>query len=228
MKHVVEIELTSWCNRHCHHCGHINMTRRKGIMTWATFHATLALCQLLGQTTVGLHHYGESTLHPHWLDMADACGDYGIKPWLYTNGDLLDEGVIAKMRDFTWDHIVISSHAPIERRIWLHALLIREGIPATFQAATNDSGYVSIAGQVEFYNPADHGQPPLVNPAEHCRFLHDEYACVLWNGDLVPCCFDYEGRAVFGNVHDGDAVTKRAAPFNAICSRCPGHPGNVI
>jgi radical SAM protein with 4Fe4S-binding SPASM domain len=41
--------------------------------------------------------------------------------------------------------------------------------------------------------------PMLVGPRYPCEFLWKN-GVVLWNGDVVPCCMDFDGKAVLGNL----------------------------
>ena len=50
---------------------------------------------------------------------------------------------------------------------------------------------------------------------------------LIWNGDLVPCCVDYEGHGVFGNIMDANVLELKTPAFS-LCDTCPGHPGNVV
>lgn len=226
MKFITQIELTNICNRRCKFCGQVNMTRTKGCMSESTLLRCLTVMQGLGQETVGLNHYGESTLHPQFLDFAWICNDFGVKPWLYTNGDLITEEFLAKMALIDWHKLVISNHAPVERRLELQKLCIQHGIPVEVQMIPEE-GMLSIAGQVPVDGAGDAGMAPLVDPSNHCGFLTRETACVLWNGDLAPCCFSYNGTEVFGNIHD-EHVLDLKSPVWPLCSQCPGHPSNIV
>lgn len=226
MRHIVQIEPTNRCTRKCHYCGHMNMTRDKGLMSMETFQNALALCVEFEQTEVGLNHYGESLLHPQIVEMAVECNRVGISPWLYTNGDLLTDLMIRGLSVVRWSGFTISFHAPLERRIELFMKCQASGIPAHYQAGNGENA-LSIAGQVPFENPSDAGQPPLADPMNHCRFLRDEMGIVLWDGRLVPCCFDYDAKGTFGSVNHPGALKQRPTVF-PVCAKCPGHPANIV
>ena len=68
-----------------------------------------------------------------------------------------------------------------------------------------------------------------------CNTLREQFG-ILWNGDVVLCCADYDGRTVMGNVHDtplrhilaGDACGAVRAGFDRLrvvhhhCRTCLG------
>ncbi len=50
------------------------------------------------------------------------------------------------------------------------------------------------------------------NPELRAKFLNkpctDIYhqIGIYWNGDIVPCCYDVDGKAIMGNLHDNDLI----------------------
>ena len=198
------------------------MTRPKGYMDRTTFIRCLEVLDTLDQTTVGIQHYGESMLHPDFIDFVDTMVDWGIRPRLHTNGDFVTERMYDTLRKMD---VVISGHMkPEECRTMAHALRA-EGINAFWQSSVAD-GAISIANQVRTDD-----LPFLENPATQCNYITQDVAIVLWNGDLVPCCMCYDSTQqngeVFGNIHDlccYDLTT----PVIPLCSQCPGHPNGFI
>jgi hypothetical protein len=222
MKQIVQIELTNHCNRRCSYCGQMNMTRPKGFITMDTIRRCVAVLAQLKQATVGLNHYGESLLHPQLIDIITELNANNVAPWLYTNGDLL----LPRMKELAslrLHNLVISGHAPDQQRAELAKLCHALGLKAQVQKQVKP-GALDIAGQIS--SPK---QPIMADPAKHCKFLRDELLIVLWNGDLVPCCFDYDGKNVVGNINApiGDAL-KFAAKPSALCGQCSGHPANIV
>lgn len=180
----------------------------------------------LGQTTdVGLNHYGESLMHPGFLFILNMMNAKGITPWLYTNGDYLTDHMIERIAKAKLSHLVISGHIIRARRVEVHNKCVKVGINAFYQDDFNAENILSIANQVE--GGCDRGNPPLTDPMNHCKFLKEQCAIVLANGDLAPCCCDYDGKGVFGNIMDVDAINLNPKEFS-ICKQCPGHPGNVV
>jgi hypothetical protein len=226
MKSILQIELTNHCNRRCAYCGQVNMTRKKGFMTDETLTSCISVLQTLKQASIGVHHYGESLLHPKFLPFLRRFVDGGITPWINTNGDFLSDEMIEGISQIKGCSVTISGHAEehIRRELWQKC--VNKGIKAWWQkdVGTNAS---NIAGQVPFDTAFDKSYPALKDPMNHCRFLKDQIGIVLFNGDLVPCCFDYDGVGVFGNINDENAASLNPRACK-ICLTCPGHPGNVV
>jgi len=227
MKRIVQIELTNVCNRRCAYCGIPIMKRKKGYMSLEVFDRCMWVLNQLGQDSVGLHHYGESTIHPDYVGRVRRANAAGVKPFIYTNGDLLTDELIAELAKCQLSSLTISGHMPRGPRQALWKKCVDAGIsPAYWQVDMELENTIGLAGQVE--GPMqDIGKEPLKDPEKHCRFLVEEQAIVLWNGDLVPCCVDYDGVGVFGNIMD-EKVLELKTPAFKLCDTCPGHPGNVV
>lgn len=225
MKEIVQIELTNHCTRKCAYCGQTNMTREKGYMAIETFKQCLLHLKLLNQKVVGLNHYGESLLHPKLTEILHLCNQDFVLPWLYTNGDKLDDRMIQKLSAFKFKHLIISGHIPKEKRLGLWQKCCEAKIPAFWQVDMEAQNVSNLAGQIDFPQAKDANLPPLADPITQCSFLTQEKHCVLWNGDIVACCFDYNGADVLGNVNDPELPQTRVVN---ICHKCPGHPSNII
>ena len=57
--------------------------------------------------------------------------------------------------------------------------------------------YDNWAGEVSGKSELDKGD---------CYFLNKNYVSVLWNGDIVPCCMDYNGNHIIGNISNLDKI----------------------
>ena len=221
MKSIVQIELTNHCNRTCSYCGQVNMKRKRGFMAAKTFTRCVGILRWLKQTSVGLNHYGESLLYPYLIENIRELNEAGVVPWLYTNGDLLDEDTIKALASVRLEHLTISGHMPTQQRIELMVRCRAAGINAMWQVDLNDENTLDLAGQVN-----DQKLLPLLKPAESCGFLKHEKAIVLWDGTLVPCCFDYDGLLPFGSIFDEDVLSLKPSA-GKLCDTCSGHPANL-
>ena len=83
--------------------------------------------------------------------------------------------------------------------------------------------YCNIANQIDLKNHPDTKKKILTDPMTQCKFLREEQGVILWNGDLVPCCYDYDGIGVYGNVLDPDFSLDIVPKVFRICKQCPGH-----
>ena len=223
MKNIVQIELTNHCNRHCNYCGNRLMKRPRGFADDRLIDRCIEVMQQLGQTSVGLNHYGESLLHPKLIEYIARFNAGGITPFLYTNGDLLTDDLIDQLATVRIDPLVISFHMEREKRIALW-YKCKDRFPSFWQPE-DSSSFINLAGQIPIEFAPD-GGPPLTDPARQCMFITQKRGIVLWNGDITVCCPDYEGYGVFASIYDDNILDIDPVPFS-LCKTCPGHPGNV-
>jgi radical SAM protein with 4Fe4S-binding SPASM domain len=85
----VWIELTNVCNLSCPLCPHSSMKREQGMMDFNRYKRIID--EIAGNVReLTLHHFGESTLHPDFIEMASYAYSSGICPIiLSTNGTTL-------------------------------------------------------------------------------------------------------------------------------------------
>lgn len=227
MKRIVQIELTNFCNRACFYCGNPIQTRKKGFISFEIIDRCIEVLKNLNQTSVGLNHYGESLLHKNFISIVKKMNDNNIIPWLYTNSDLIDDNMIEKMKALKFESITMSGHRDQNELIEVWTKMNSAGIPNVWWQHPVAPGSVSIANQVPTEFSLDKGLPPLQDPINHCKFLRDEECIVLWDGSLVPCCFDFDGKGIFGNVMDENCLELKSGVFG-LCCQCPGHPSNIV
>jgi len=200
------------------------MKREKGFMDWRTFERTVEFLKYAPppDNTVGLHHFGESLLHPDLNSFLQYLEDRGINWRLSTNGRLLQE---VEIRDMLLKHkglLVISMENGSD--IKSVNLLIQEKAQEKSQLrillqtfGDTDMSKV-MAGEYEIFHTTKHSWAKKGHGEyEQCCFLNQNWAAVLWNGTIVSCCFDMEGEAVIGHVNNPQHLKNR--PWR-LCPTC--------
>jgi len=67
-----------------------------------------------------------------------------------------------------------------------------------------------VVGPYERQSSAPYSAAEIASDRPFCNEALEKLT-VLWDGSLVPCCYDYDGRMVFGNVAEGiDTVWQSA------------------
>jgi MoaA/NifB/PqqE/SkfB family radical SAM enzyme len=87
----VAIEITNACNLRCTMCNLVAMKRRPRVMRLEVFQRIIDQCAAIGVDNVRLHTYGETLLHPQLPEMLRYAVDTGLKVWISTNAQMLDE-----------------------------------------------------------------------------------------------------------------------------------------
>lgn len=217
---IYQIETTNHCNATCSYCPHSIMKRPKGFISNETFEKCM---MLLDNNYVALHHFGEPFLHPNLSNFIKAAHDYMVKVEFSTNGGCTVRARIEDVMDANPYRIRIAydAFAPIifikdvltynkDTIVNLHSV---DGYLSEKKAFNNFAGAIKRKSEVK----------------GECYFKKYGFVVVLWNGDIVPCCQDYEGKDVLGNVHDKDIEEKienrlyhNSKKSYSICRKCTG------
>jgi hypothetical protein len=175
-------------------------------MPEAVFARVLYWLREFRQDTVHLHHFGESTLHPRFLEYVDRISDVVAGVYVSSNGVGVTRELVRGMKLAGLTRLALSIHRPeVVQRVarWCED----EGLP--YEWATGAIiGTHNWAGQVEGRNTVTYA----------CHFLEDDKCVVLSDGRLVACCIDAEGESARGSVFD-DLRAVAFAPFR-LCASC--------
>jgi pyruvate-formate lyase-activating enzyme len=87
----VAIEITNACNLRCTMCNLVAMKRHPRVMKLSVYQRIIDQCAALGVENVRLHTYGETLLHPNLEEMLRYVTEKGLKVWISTNAQMLDE-----------------------------------------------------------------------------------------------------------------------------------------
>lgn len=204
---IYQIELTNFCNSACSWCGNRYMKRTRGFMNWDTFKHTVnyLMREPPPGGVVGLHHFGESLLHPQLPDFLEYLKHKNINWRLSTNGRLLKQAEIREMLLNYSGLLVISMEngADLED---INALILEKK-----QRNSQLQILLQTFGEIDFYRLVP-GNYEILRVARHswaksghgdytrCCFLFWDWVCVLWDGTIVSCCMDMEGEAKLGHV----------------------------
>lgn len=219
------IEPTNVCNLNCCICPANNrMKRKRGYMSLELFQKTVDGAESLEHLC--LHNWGEPLLNRDIFKMIGFAHNKGIQYIVFnTNGTLLDDNTVNRILDSPLNILRISidgnpdtyqqvrgiDFSTVEKNI-LNLIKKRD--------KTNSALEIGIVMVVDeqtekdtsaFYNKwtnaADHirFQPKLIHSkrTECCPELFGKNygrMVVLWDGSVIPCCVDYDGKLQMGNV----------------------------
>jgi MoaA/NifB/PqqE/SkfB family radical SAM enzyme len=220
------LELTNACNLKCTFCptGNGRMRRPKGLMSEDTFHAALAGAGPL--EFVLLFQWGESLLHPRFLELARAARAHGARTLLTTNATLLDERRVDAVLDAGIDRVTVSvdgdarTHeavrgVPLERTLAGLRRLVAARDARRSPTAVDVS--MVVAPETESATAAfrerfaagsraevDRVQAiPLLTRGRRrtrCREPWRGGLVVLQDGRVTVCCVDHDGELAVGDV----------------------------
>lgn len=232
MKHprIYQLETTNYCNARCNYCPHTKMKRTFGCASFEVVEKVYDYCKEIGQDYIALHHMGEPLLHPKIDSIIELFEKGGIRTEFSTNGALLvkhgkkvlDAG-LTRLRiavDFNYKSDMyiqnIKSFLKLSKdyktEIRLHTI---EGNDIEIfkgynpKAILENKNFDNWAGAVD-------GESNLA-PSNECYFRKHNYVVVLWDGRIVPCCMDYDGQHIIGNIN-----TIRSMGENKATKLCQG------
>jgi radical SAM protein with 4Fe4S-binding SPASM domain len=218
---TVGIETNNTCNLECICCPvPKEMKREKGYMEFETFKKIIDLNPEIQR--VYLTNWGEPLIHPDIIEMIHYAHSRGKQTALTTNGTLLDKSLTRELlesgldiikfsvdggketyqrvRGFPYEKIesyilhFIQMRNDLKKKTWVEVsmLIFNETtaeIDSFFIRWKNKADFVNI--QPKFFTITKKNYTP-------CRELW-RIMVVLWNGDVVPCCVDFDGTIVIGN-----------------------------
>jgi len=101
----VAIEITNSCNLRCTMCNLIEMKRHPKFMSMEVYRKTVDRCAELGVTSVRLHTYGETLLHPKLPEMLEYAKARGLTVWISTNAQLLTGNIARRILESGVDFV---------------------------------------------------------------------------------------------------------------------------
>ena len=184
------------------------MTRKKGYMTFELF--AKILVQVEGMTLV-LHHSGESFLHKELFDMIRYAKAKGFTVRLTTNGTMLDRDNYDIFRTGL-DVLNISLYDNADKitLAYIQRDLMKSNTKITVNSL-NLKKLKTVLADEKIYRPTISwsGRVDVKTRRRlkvYLRALLGKPLCqmspgILWDGTVVPCCFDFNGDLALGNIN---------------------------
>lgn len=216
------IEPTNKCNLACQHCQRPDMTRNIGEINIDLYKRIIN--ENLSIAHVLLVCLGEPLMHDGIIEMINYAGNKNIKPMIITNGALLTNSMVDKLLGSNLHSIAFSIDGVgksyekirlinyevirrnirnfIERKRLLNKNIYTEIIMTVSENNEEDVKYV----EKEWKSYVDHItlQPEIVyagiKRVRRCKEIYRGNLIVFWDGTVVPCCVDFDGRIRIGNV----------------------------
>ena len=228
----IRLENTNGCNAHCVICPREALTREKGIIDPALVEKIVDECVGRNVKKFTLQGFGEPLLDKHFCQSMRLIKDRLDCPtFTVSNGALITPELAAELVDCGLDKIKISFygtnkkeyekiHARLDydktvqgimhlvkaKRTARSPMIIRlqyigklwRFIPFLFQWLGKTSvGYNTL------HNYGGGRSYKSTNGKAHaCPILAQPILQVLWTGEVVPCCYDFNGTMVLGDLRE--------------------------
>lgn len=231
----LSFETTTACNSRCITCPMYEITRPKGHMSDALFHKLIKEGKEFGIDYYQPYMNGEYFTSPKAYERLDYMEKEGVKVWLFTNAELIDVDRLVKYKcikrmncslnaatketydkimrrpDFervkrNTENLIKKAKFKVTVSMVLNALNANEVdlFEKMWGKRASIFNYVNYGGARESYSEKD----KLVR---HCRKVSYTIT-VLWDGRVNLCCFDYDGKMIFGDLNKdslGDIYRRR-------------------
>lgn len=218
---TIGIETNNTCNLTCIHCPtNREMKRKKGYMELETFKKIIDLSPEVGR--VYLTNWGEPLIHPKIVEMIRYAHIKGKQTALTTNGtvlhksltrELLESGLniikfsvdgckktYEKIRGFPYEKLesnilqFFQMRNELKKHTWVEVSMVM--FNETFTEI--DSFFKKWKKHADFVNI----QPKFLTIKKKIPSLCKDLwriLVVLWNGNVAPCCVDFEGELIIGD-----------------------------
>jgi len=267
----VDIETTSICNTSCYFCPHSKMKREKKHMSDAIFNKSLEEIKKHNVKNVSVSFMGEPLIDPKFFERVKKIKDsYECTTFISTNALQLTKEKSLRMIESKLDTIIISldgvdqdSFSKIREGSFEKTVRNIEELISLKEKMKSETPYITLRIMVSSENKKDTkrfierwegkvneiafgkvhtwcegGIKKSLNSP--CLFLWSTLL-ILSNGDVVPCCMDYEGKLKLGNIMENSLeeiwngekikmlrrqhINKK---FSGICATCDINDGTIV
>jgi organic radical activating enzyme len=192
---LTQIELTNYCNFHCHGCLSDKAERDKGFMNWDNFKKSIELCKAMDVQEVWLQNWGEPLLHPDIIPFIKYASK-SIKTCFITNGSLLNTYSLSQIKDAGAHKINLSINGSTPSNMYYHLKEMYDfanniGLDCWWRSVIfYENEYKKLSKllhdeKVNWQRGMIHDKRKV--RTEICKAI-DKNMIILWNGKIVPCC----------------------------------------
>jgi len=224
------IETSSVCNTACSFCPHSTMEREKKVMDDETFERVLDQIKGFGTRNLGMYFFGEPMTDPKLAErIKQLKSGFTSYVQIVSNGLILKENRAKELIESGVDEVLFSLDASTEEEYkkvrkgsFEKVLANIEGLISLKKYMNKRSPKIIVrimvtkdnrkevkefvktwrdkVDEVQFGRVHDFCQgedKKVINTP--CLFLWTQFI-ILSNGDVIPCCMDYDGTMVIGNI----------------------------
>lgn len=259
---LVDIEPTNHCNFTCKFCNREIMKRPKGYMDFRLYERIIK--QLFGKVFyLKFSRWGEPFLHPQIYDMFRLAKKHIIKVHVTTNGSLVDidrlqdvDTIYFSMQGLNkndYKDLRGNSFIDLKRKIRELSKHPNKKRPhVCLSTSVLDEKPIEVKAFVDYWSQIVDkvqvgrttftwlGKNDYIKKqtfklrSEPCRDIRLRLS-IDWNGDVTPCCTDFDGFMTIGNIGKNTIeqlwrndkieymrkqIKERNFGFNKLCARC--------
>lgn len=222
----IQFESTTSCNAKCTFCPRYEMTRPRGEMSDELFHKIIKDGIAMKRTFFIPFLNGEPFIFPRIWEWLDYMQEAGVPVHMYTNAELVDVDRLVKYKNIRLICCSVNAASPethqkimrgpdYERVVSnVSELIAKSSIPVyVSMVIVKDNehevdtfkekwGKNSIFGRFINWGGAKHDPTERVGDVRYPCYSSLNAMTILWDGRVVVCCLDYDGKLVLGNANE--------------------------
>lgn len=220
----IQFECTTSCNARCKFCPRYDMTRKGGEMTDELFYKIIREGKEIRYSFFVPFLNGEPFVFPRIWKWLDHMRDEKVPVHIYTNGEFVDVDRLVSYPNIRLICVSINAATPethqkimrgphYERVVKNVKDLFKKGRGQLWASmvVTSDNehevnlfkeqwGKRAIFGEFKNWGGARHDSLEKTGKRVPCVSLLNSLT-ILWDGRVVPCCLDYDGKLILGDVN---------------------------
>lgn len=224
----IQFESATACQAHCTFCPKDQMTRPKGQMSDELFHKIIKEGKEIRYSFFVPFLNGEPFLFPKIWEWLDYMQKEKVRVHLYTNAEFMDVNRLIKYNNIsviccsinaatkeTYDKVVRGpDFNKVEKNVkelfkksklkqLFASMVIVEANQHEVKLFKKKWGKHAIFGEFKNWGGEIHDKLEKKNTDYHrvpCYSLLNAIT-ILWDGRVVPCCLDYDGQQILGDVN---------------------------
>lgn len=218
----IQFESSTACNARCTFCPRYDMTRPRGEMSDKLFHKIIKESKEFRKPEIVPFLNGEPFVFPRiweWLDYMKDCRVY-----IYTNAERMDVDRLVKYKNIRYvccsvNAVTSETHNKIMRGpnydivvAKVEELIEKAPFPVYVSMVEVEKnqhevedfkkkwGKLTTHGEFKNWGGARHDKLERTGPRRPCLALLRTIT-ILWDGRVVPCCMDYDGKLILGDAN---------------------------
>jgi len=220
MARILNLELSNKCNSLCEWCGRNCMTRKIGELDIELAKKVIKKVKDR-QDDIYLQLYGDPLIYPHLFEVIKICEENNIEPGFFTNGKVLNDEMIEKLSKCKMRNIcvTVNQFAPlnqIKKLIEKCNFKIRPvflNVPKKMKCKISKVEYIKWCWKNKILPEIAEYDYPLFRKKMTCCFQDNDGNCfmrkinavsMMYDGQLITCIKDYDGKTAFGKLNDLD------------------------
>ena len=220
----IQFESSTSCNAKCTFCPRYDMTRPRGEMSDELFHKIIKDGKAMNNSFFVPFLNGEPFIFPRIWEWLDYMRDEKCKVHLYTNAEFIDVDRIIKypnirliccsvnaatketydkiMRGPNFEKVIANVKDLIKKApfpIYV-SMVITSDNEQEVEAFKKQWGKNHIFGEFKNWGGARHDKIEKTGTRKPC-YAACKTMSILWDGRVVPCCMDYDGKQILGDAN---------------------------